>query len=292
MKRIFTILALVMAVMPMMAQNARPTNKATQPKLKVPAPATSDKQGKTDKAIPFEGTITYEATAMPVVHQAQGGKENGVDAKQAPALVAAVPSAPIKDPAANEIQYLFIEGQCYCNILGTYFLLDNQMFRLQMASRRKNEHYRKATCNLDRIKNVDWGRIGEIIELQRQGRDRESQKMLNELYTRTGETSVVAGVKVVRYQMNGSNVKGDLWVAEDYVLKAWMFPFWGLQHPVLEFEFYYLQPELEHLHFHMKAKEMVPNMIDKEFVDRFETMERAEWEDVERTMIEQVLQSR
>lgn len=82
--------------------------------------------------------------------------------------------------------------------------------------------------------------MAEMSDILQHGKFDGVNEKLSQFYVRTNERKIILGYDVVRYDCKFA--KASLWVAEDYDIQSWFAPFWGICHPVLEFD---LVPDCE-----------------------------------------------
>ena len=87
-------------------------------------------------------------------------------------------------------------------------------------------------------------------------------------YVRTRETKEIAGCKAVCYECNLPNMKGNIWVDESSVLYVENVPFYGMMHPVLEFDLKIIIEEKEVSSYHLVASEIMPDKVDDDMIGR------------------------
>lgn len=113
--------------------------------------------------------------------------------------------------------------------------------------------------------------LEHIKEAQRNDDLDEANRLLSDIYKRTDQTKQLAGQRVVLYDVNLPEVHGAIWVAEELWIEHWQAPFWGLQHPVLEFDLTYSDNAVKGRRIHLVA-ERIENTDDvaqyyKEYIE-------------------------
>lgn len=121
--------------------------------------------------------------------------------------------------------------------------------------------------------------------------DKEEMKFREDpkaYYVRTRDTKEIAGRKAVRYECRLPQMKGDIWVDDQYSLFVENVPFYGMMHPVLEFDLKIILEDKEFASYHLVASEIMPEKIEDHMIEQImngEFMEMPEVVDKFREML-------
>ena len=238
-KNIVALMLLAALTLPAMAQKkeGKQESPKTQPKEKAVTPDH------------FEGTICFELSMQaPVV--APKSKSGAVDLKAMPAAVA---------PAMGKEKvqgHYSLKGPNCTGLLGDlYYVLWLKEDRAVEGLAPEPGHYRAWNHKFCQMKPMGCEVLNKVKELQKQGQHEAAAKMLEPYYIRTTEKKEVCGIEVTRY--NCANGKASFWVAEGITIDSWFAPFWGINHPVLEFDLPIAVEGCEDVLIHWQAVKMI-----------------------------------
>lgn len=212
----------------------------TAKKSKNSKAAQTQKSSNEGKAVPyFEGTIYYskleKPAPMPMPKAAPEKKKierYNIESKMSAAVT------PKKELKANmEYRYYFENGACYFDMMGLYGEYQSQSHRYTLGFTNPDQQYVKHSTYLKDDLAALWSALQAAQEAQSKYQFEKANKLLEKYYTRTSDQVTLAGYTAVRYEVRLPNYQGDIWVAEELYLSTWMAPFWGMVHPVLEFDF-------------------------------------------------------
>lgn len=251
------LLALAMVATPTMAQQGKSRTQAKPTVAKGNKTPANKGDKSTDKV--FHGTIYYTIAEE---HSPKAAPQNDVNPAQQKSEVAvsALPEYYAEmEKKGDEFRfhYTFFDTICYAQMCGIRYSFSPEKNMEVLCGMRPEEPYRGAERKLCAFKGVNCALFNKVWDLQVAGDDKGSNAILDKYYTRTNETKVIAGHKAIRYDLAGNFGKGSIWVAEDMNLDTWFAPFWGIKHPVLEFNFGYHVEGVEDILIHVTADEIV-----------------------------------
>lgn len=203
---------------------------------------------------PFQGTIYYRA-AKPTESREKGVASSHASVDEPKSYVA------------------FVKESAYSDIMGMFSCVDMKKGIVTVAARHtEGEPLRGSFFKLGEFPGVDIETFDKIARLQEKGSYKEAEAMLDKYYTRTKDTKKIAGQLATRYTC--AFLGGDIWVAEEINLNAWCAPFWGLLHPVLEFNFTYMFDDVKAKPVRMTAFEVEKDEVRDHLVKEADNFDR------------------
>lgn len=206
------------------------------------------------KAEYFDGTVyfslahTQKAAPKPAAKPSQ---KEGLKV-QRPDLSASVVES--WTPPIPDLAYGLKGKTCFALLPGFFYSYDAASRLITFGVATDEPRFAKMDFPLEECKGADPVVLHEIASLQEKGNDEEANQLLATLYRRTDDTKEILGITVVRYEMLQQN--GNLWVAEDYRLRTWFAPFWGLDRLVLEYEAVVALPAGDEVSLHLVAEKI------------------------------------
>jgi len=231
MRRLFIILVAVALAMPLVAQKKQ--QKVTSNNQK----ENNWKGAPTVAGKSFSGTIYYKVAGADVTNEA---KSTTADIVESQGIQFAPSQAQSKAPKKEEQKnvtdwyYVLAKQKCYAFLNDLLFLADMNNGTILTGVKTEGEQYaayEQRFCDLE-VFPCEW--MNKMATIFKSGEYEIANQNLEQFYDRTNEQKTILGFKVVRYDCKFA--KASLWVAEGYDLQTWFAPFWGISHPVLEFD--------------------------------------------------------
>ncbi len=214
----------------------------------------------------FEGTIYYSKIEKPApmpIPKAAPDKIKTSKYNIESKLSAAVP--PKKELKANiEHRYYFTKDACYFNMMGLYGEYLSNDHKYIMGFTNPDNQYVKNLNYVSVLMADFWSTMKSVQEAQSKNEFDKADKLLEKFYVRTSDEVTLAGYKAVRYEVRLPQYHGDIWVAEELWLSTWMAPFWGMVHPVLEFDFSFPVKGFQEKKFRMVADAVKEEYTEEE----------------------------
>lgn len=254
------------AVLMLFAGEVSAQNKAKQKTAK-----PSSQTAKSEKPQLFLGTITYVVEKQAVKPTGDRPDLSNDDKRmnlnnQAPSQVAAPHSAIEELPnyAVYEDSYSLSQMMG----LYRYYEGDGMLYRTAFSAFDSPRIFCEMPLCMAAKGYCEY--LEELNNMQREGDLESANELLKKIYTRTQETKKLAGYEVVRYDVKLNDVRGSIWVAEELLIKNWQPPFWGLNHPVLEYDFFYPANDKEPIFIHLVANKVEASKENDKFFKEFD----------------------
>lgn len=240
-RKLAWVMALVAITLPSMAQKKTTASKtAEKPKTETSSTSKEEKKGT------FYGTIIYQEMASKAVSQRKLGDPSDKDIK-----------FNVADPITNHktpLIYSFGENLSVCVMFGMGDILDYKRGYYTRTVRIEDDQpLRGFKMSLDELSKTDkwYSNLSNLMALEKENKAKELEKALNKLYKRHTDTKKILNIEVTRYERISDG--SIFWVAEGIDLDTWCAPFWGIKHPVLEFNYNFYTPGSEGLKMNVIA---------------------------------------
>ncbi len=223
--------------------------QAQKPAVRQPKTNPAEKEMTTEKAKLFTGSVVYD-----VVFDEKEAYERKLK-KTEQMRVSSITNNPFEDdPVENrdkesvadgekrvEAQIIYIKEGAFFSMPPFGMRVEKESYPLYCVMREDGVY----VCG--EMESVDWHFVD----------DPQSS-----FYERVGKKKTIAGHEATLYRCKLPHLKGDIWIAEEYELVSENVPFYGMNHPVLEFDFYIPMEGRQKGKAHLVATEVKTGEVD------------------------------
>lgn len=267
--KLIWVVALVAITLPSFAQKKGGKAKTAAPKVE-----TKEKK----QAKPFYGTIYYKADIS------QGVAPVAVATTQPEAEIpqsANKKSEKKPDVLLTEDYIIVHPDGLYsqlCGLITSYFAKED-VITLGCRADGTGPLIKSESLKFEYLSDR-YTPLMDIVRMKQTGNEEDLKELVNTMYKPIpSKTRVIAGHKCVLYLCE--MLESELWVAEDMTLPFDCAPFWGLNHPVLEFGFSYMIQGTAEGQVRLSAIKVQEDETNRKVVDDFKLSAK----DVEITLL-------